>query len=128
MPTPDRSFADVLEDIVGNIQEIVRSEVRLAKAEISEEARNARPAGLALAAGAVFALCAIVFGLLAAVYGLSTVMPNWAAALAVSVASGLIAAVTIRAGLIHLMRIDPMPDKTMRSLKENVEWSKQQLK
>ena len=58
MPTPDRSFADVLQDIVGNIQEIVRSEVRLAKAEISEEARKAKPAGLSIAAGAVFGLCA----------------------------------------------------------------------
>ena len=128
MPTPDRSFADVLHDIVGNIQEIVRSEVRLAKAEISEEARHAKPAGLSIAAGAVFGLCAIVFGLLAAVYGLSTVMPSWAAALAVSVASGLVAAVTIRTGLTQLMRIDPTPDKTIRSLKENVEWSKEQLK
>lgn len=128
MPITDRSFADVLQDIVGNIQEIVRSEVRLAKAEISEEARKAKPAGLSIAAGAVFGLCAIVFGLLAAVYGLSTVMPNWAAALAVSVTSGLVAAVAVRTGLAQLMRIDPTPDKTIRSLKENVEWSKQQLK
>jgi uncharacterized membrane protein YqjE len=128
VPTSDRSFADVLHDIVGNIQEIVRSEVRLARAEISEEGRKAKPAGLAIAAGAVFGVCAIVFGLLAAVYGLTTVMPNWAAALAVSVASSLVAALAIRAGLIQLRRIDPTPDKTIRSLKENVEWSKQQLK
>jgi hypothetical protein len=128
MPTADRSFADVLQDIVRNIQEIVRSEVRLAKAEISEEARKAKPAGLSLAAGAIFGLCAIVFALLAAVYGLSIVMPNWAAALVVSVASGLVAALSIRTGLVRFTRIDPTPDKTIRSLKENLEWSKQQLK
>lgn len=128
MPITERSFADVLHDIVGNIQEIVRSEVRLAKAEFSEEARKARPAGLSMAVGAVLGLCAIVFALLAAVYGLSTVMPNWAAALVVAVASGLIAALAIRAGLSQFRRIDPTPDKTIRSLKENVEWSKQQLK
>jgi hypothetical protein len=128
VPIADRSFADVLQDIVRNIQEIVRSEVRLAKAEISEEARKAKPAGVFLAAGAVFGLCAIVFGLLAAVYGLALVMPNWAAALTVSVASGLVAALGIRAGLVQFTRIDPTPDKTIRSLKENLEWSKQQLK
>lgn len=128
MPIADRSFADVLQDIVRNIQEIVRSEVRLAKAEISEEARKAKPAGVSIAAGAVLGLCAIVFGLLAAVYGLSTVMPNWAAALAVSMASGVVAALSTRAGLRQLTRIDPTPDKTIRSLKENLEWSKQQLK
>jgi hypothetical protein len=55
-------------------------------------------------------------------------MPNWAAALVVSVASAATAALAARAGLMHLTRIDPTPDKTIRSLKENVEWSKQQLK
>ena len=53
MATPDRSFADVLRDIGQNIQEILRSEVRLAKAEISEEARKAKPAGVWIAIGAV---------------------------------------------------------------------------
>ena len=48
------------------------------EASWSVHRRSARSSGL----------CAIVFGLLAAVYGLSTVMPNWAAALVVSVASG----------------------------------------
>ena len=128
MPIPDRSFADVLHDIAGNIQEIVRAEVRLAKAEISEETRKARPAGLALSAGAVCGLCAIVFALLAAVYGLSTVMPNWAAALVVSVTSGALAALATRTGLAQFSRLDPTPDKTIRSLKENVEWSKRQLR
>jgi hypothetical protein len=118
----------VLQDIVGNIQEIVRAEVRLAKAEISEEARKAKPAGLWMVIGAVFGLGAVMIGLLAGVYGLSTVMPNWAAALVVSFASGVLAALAARTGLMHLKRIDPTPDKTIRSLKENVEWSKQQLK
>ena len=128
MPITDRSFADVLQDIVRNIQEIVRSEVRLARAEIAEEARKAKPAGAFVAAGAALGMCAIVFGLLAAVYGLSIVIPNWAAALVVSVVSGVVAAISIRAGLRQLARIDPTPDKTIRSLKENLEWSKQQLK
>ena len=128
MATPDRSFADVLQDIVGNVQEIVRSEVRLAKAEISEEARKAKPAGVWMGIGAVFGVGAVMVGLLAGVYALSTVMPNWAAALVVSLASGVLAALAARTGLTRLMRIDPIPDKTIRSLKENVQWSKQQLK
>jgi hypothetical protein len=38
MAVHDRSFADVFQDILHNVQEIVRSEVRLAKTEIREEA------------------------------------------------------------------------------------------
>ena len=59
MATLDRSFADVLQDIVGNMQEIVRSEVRLAKAELSDEARKAKPAGLWMGIGAVFSVLAL---------------------------------------------------------------------
>jgi hypothetical protein len=125
---PDRSFADILQDIIANVQAIVRAEVRLAKAEISEEARKARPAGLRLVAGAVFGLSAVMFVLLAAVYGLSNVVPNWAAALIVGLGSGAIGALSARMGVTHVQRIDPTPDKTIRSVKENVAWSKQQLK
>jgi uncharacterized membrane protein YqjE len=126
--TLDRSFADVLQDIVGNIQEIVRSEVRLAKAELSEEARKVKPAGLWIGIGAVFSVGAVMLALLAGVYALSTVMPSWAAALVVCLASGTIAALAARTGVAHVKRIDPTPDKTIQSLKENVAWSKQQLK
>ena len=37
MAAADRSFSDVLQDIIGNVQEMVRSEVRLAKTEIREQ-------------------------------------------------------------------------------------------
>ena len=36
----ERAISDVLQDILRNLQEIVRSEVRLAKAEIRDEARQ----------------------------------------------------------------------------------------
>ena len=38
----DRSVSDVLQDIFGNVQEIVRSEVRLARAEIRPRLRKPR--------------------------------------------------------------------------------------
>jgi uncharacterized membrane protein YqjE len=38
----DRSLSDVLQDILRNVQEMVRSEVRLAKTEIREEAVKAK--------------------------------------------------------------------------------------
>jgi hypothetical protein len=125
---PDRSFAEVLQDIVHNVQEIVRAEMRLARAEISEEARKAKPVGIWVAVAAVLGLAAIGFALLAAVYGLATVLPPWAAALIVSVAAGVVAVLAAGAARAQVKRIDPTPDKTIRSLKENVEWSKQQLK
>ena len=34
----DRSIGDVLKDIFGNVQEMIRAEIRLARAEMREEA------------------------------------------------------------------------------------------
>ena len=44
----DRSIVDVLNDIFGDLQDIVRSEIRLAKAEVSDELRGAKASALGL--------------------------------------------------------------------------------
>src|SRR5690348_8779266 len=98
MPTDSRSFAGVIQDIIQNVQDIVRSEVRLAKAEITNESKKAARAGAVLAAGAVLGLYALGFLLLAAVYGLSLALPAWAAALIVGAVIAVIAAIMITAG------------------------------
>ena len=82
-PQTQRSVPDVLQNIVGNLQEIIRSEFRLAKTELKEEAAEAAvPAGT-FGAGLVLGFYGIGFLLLAAVYGLSTLMAGWMAALLV---------------------------------------------
>jgi len=83
MAAEDRSFSDVVHDILHNVQEIVRSEVRLAKTEIGEEAAKAKSSAVLLGAGGLAALYAVLFLLLMIVYALCLVMPNWAAALLV---------------------------------------------
>jgi uncharacterized membrane protein YqjE len=127
MPT-DRSVSEVLQDIVRNIQDIIRSEVRLAKSEVREEVVKAKAAGLYLGVATLSAVFATFFLLFAIVYALAHVMPEWAAALMVAVVLGVVAAVTMRVGVGRLQRVDPTPDKTLGSLKENVAWAKQQTK
>ena len=75
MAAGDRSLSDVFQDIVRNVQEIVRSEVRLAKTEIREEAARAKSPTLWLGAGVVTAIFAMLFLLLMTVYALALVMP-----------------------------------------------------
>lgn len=128
MPAGDRSFAEVLQDVVGNIQEIVRSEVRLAKAEIKEEAAKAKSSAMLLGIGAASAVYAVLFLLLMTVYALTLVMPNWAAALVVGGALAIVAAVAITAGVKRFKEIHPTPERTLETIKENVEWVKQQSK
>jgi hypothetical protein len=67
------------------------------------------------------------FLLLACVYALGRVMPNWAAALIVAAAVGVAAVVTLGLGLRRVKTIQAAP-KTAASLQENVRWAKQQTK
>lgn len=126
--TEDRSVADVLQDILRNLQEIVRGEVRLAKAEIRHEAAQASSSGLWLAAGAVGAVSAWMLFLWTVVYALATVMAMWAAALAVAVGLACLAAGLLLGGRARFRRIRPVPERTIDTLKENLEWIKQSTK
>jgi uncharacterized membrane protein YqjE len=124
----DRSVSDVLQDILRNFQEIVRSEVRLAKAEVREEANKAKSASLFIGTGALSGLFAAFFLLLMAVYALATVVPIWAASLIVAIALAITATALLSAGRKRLKQVHPTPERTKNSLKENVEWAKQQTK
>jgi uncharacterized membrane protein YqjE len=126
-PKNERSIADVLRDIATNIQEIVRSEIRLARVELTEEGRKFSVAGRALAIGAVIALYGLGFVLLAALFALELVLPAWASALflgAVLLIGGWIA---VSAGLRRMKELRA-PAKTIQTVKEDALWMKDQPK
>ncbi|MEO8050326.1 MAG: phage holin family protein [Acidobacteriota bacterium] len=126
MPRNDeRSVSDVLQDIFGNVQDIVRSEVRLAQAEIKTEAGKTARAAKSLIAGAVLGLYAGGLLLLAAVYGLSLFLQPWLSALAIGAFVSVIAAILITTGRERLSKVRK-PEKTIRSVKEDVQWLKDQ--
>jgi len=124
---PERSTADLVKDIIDLLQDMIRSEVRLAKAEIKEEAIDGGKALSLLAGGALLCLYSIGLFLLACVYGLSVLMPPALAALIVSVVAGAGAAVLGYYGKARLKMVKP-PEKTIESIKENVEWAKNQMR
>jgi uncharacterized membrane protein YqjE len=124
----ERSFSDLFQDIIHHIQEIVRSEVRLAKLELRDEATKAKSAGLLMTVGGITATFAAFFLLLMFVYALSRVVPDWAAALIVSVMLAIVAGATLNSGIQRFKQIHPAPERAIETLKENVEWAKQQTK
>ena len=123
-PQPQRKVSDVLQDIVGNIQHIVRSEVVLAKVEVKEKAQKASKPAAVLAAGTILGLFGFGFLLLAAVYGLSLVVAPWLAALIVGGVLATAGGIRVTKGRIALKHIDPVPTKTVQAVKENVQWAR----
>jgi hypothetical protein len=73
-------FSDVLRDIVGNIQDIIRSEFHLPKTELQEEIPKGQSSLRLLAAGTVNGMFACFFLLEMIVYALVLVLPGWTAA------------------------------------------------
>lgn len=122
----ERPMADVLKDIFGNVQEMVRSEVRLARVEMRDEMKSAARAGAMLGVGAVLGLIAAVFLLVCITQLLALVMPNWLATLLMALALGIPAALLAARGRARLHM--PTPDRTIENVKENVEWMKNQTR
>ena len=124
----ERTFSAVLQDIVGNIQNIVRSEIRLVKTEIKEDAVQAGKSARILAAGSVLAVYAGATLVLTLVRVLETVLAPWQAALVIAAVVGTAAWLLISMGRSRMNHVDAVPEKTVRSVKENVEWAKDQIK
>jgi uncharacterized membrane protein YqjE len=121
----NRGVSEVLHDIFCNLQDIVRSEMRLVKTEVAEGlARSSSPA-IWVAIGVIIGCLALFFVMLAAVFALSVVVPNWAAALIVALGLAVFCAIAVASGTRRLKQVRLAP-LTLASSKENVSWSKQQ--
>lgn len=124
----ERPLKDVVQGIIGNVQDIIRSEVRLAKAELADQATKARSALTVMGAGALAGVLSIGLLLATCVLALATVLPAWLAALIVGGATGIVAAILTSIGISRLRTVHPTPEKAIHTVKENVRWAKEQIK
>ncbi len=123
-----RSTFDLVRDIASDGQTLVRKEVELAKQEILGAVMARVRAVAALAAAGLFGLFVLLFGALAAAAALDLVLPAWAAALIVAGAFLMLAAPAALIGLRRLKAPSLKPEETVRTVKEDVEWARAQLK
>jgi uncharacterized membrane protein YqjE len=122
MTSVERPISQVLGDIVGNVQQIVRAELKLAKAELRDDVVLMKRTAILLAVAAVAGTLALALFSLAAVYALATVLPSWAAALIVAAAILLIAVLCVATARKHMSGVG-MP-RTAATLQENMQWAK----
>jgi uncharacterized membrane protein YqjE len=124
----ERSIGALVSDIVGNLQQIIRSEVRLAKAEVTEELTKAGRAVIWLVAGVVLATMALGFLFLGAVYLLAHFFQPWVAAVLVALAIGAIGGALVAIGATQMKRVSLTPSRTVTSVQENIQWAKAQAR
>jgi membrane protein len=128
MSHTERTLPELLHGAVGNIEEIVRSEFQLQKAEIKESTAKLRGPVTLLGVGFTISLYAMGFLLLGAVYKLSTIMEAWMAALLVGGVLAIVAIATLIGATNKLKHVKVVPEKTVETMKENIAWAKKQMK
>lgn len=122
------SFGRTVRDIIANIQEIFRSEVRLAKAELKEQAAGAAKAAAFYAAAGICGLFVVALILLACVYALSLWVQPWLAALIVAFAVAAIGGGAFIMARDQSRQVTVVPRETVESIKENVRWAQKRFK
>jgi len=122
----DPSLASLLSGIVGDAQVLVRQEIALARQEIREEISNAKDAGISLAiAGGVLAVGGLLLVLtLAQALAYFLHWPVWAGYGVVGIVLAIAGYILLSSAQRRMKQINPMPEKTVETLKENVEWIK----
>jgi nitrate/nitrite transporter NarK len=98
--------------------------VALAKAEVKQEAGKAGKAAGMLGGAGFAGYLAVLFLSFAIVYSLGNVIGDGWAALLVAVVWGIIAAVLAASGRKKLKDVDPVPHRTVDTLKEDAKWLK----
>jgi uncharacterized membrane protein YqjE len=124
-----QSLGELMKQLADQTSRLVRSEVRLARAEMTEKAQAYARAGAMLGAAAVVGLLAGIALTLFLIYLLKLTLPLWAAALIVTVVYGVIGAALFMAGKKKLDEAKtPVPEQTVESVKEDVQWLRTQTR
>lgn len=130
-PTPgdgqSRSLGELISAMTEQLSRLVRAEINLAKAELTERAKEAG-AGVGLfAAAAVLAVAGFGTALATAIIALALIVPAWLAALIVTLLLFGTATTLVLVGRSRLSRTTP-PSTTVESIKEDVEAVKRGLR
>ena len=120
----EQSTGDLLKQLSQETTTLVRQELELARAELTEKGKQAgKGAGLVGGAGvtghmALFALT------LTAIFVLDTFMKGWLAALLVTLVWGAVAATLALIGKNRIQEATPPAPQTVETVKEDVRWAK----
>jgi NADPH-dependent 2,4-dienoyl-CoA reductase/sulfur reductase-like enzyme len=117
--------AELVKDLSRDISTLVRQEIDLAKAEMTEKGKKAGIGAGMIGGATVLALAAVGGSMATVILILANVMPDWLAALITTVVyAGIAGALALR-GRDEIKEMGaPMPERAKESVKEDVQWAK----
>ena len=122
----DRGSGELIKDLASQTSDLVRKEIQLAQAEVTQKGKVAGKGAGMLAGAAVAGLLALGALSAALIALLDEWMETWLAALIVMVLWAVVAAVLAKAGQKALQQATPPAPQTVETVKEDIQWAKTQ--
>jgi hypothetical protein len=121
----DLSTVELVKQITAEVGHLAQKQIQLAKAELKSDLKSEAVMVGGLSVAAVAGLCTLNLLLVTAIFALSLVLPGWGAGLIVSGSTLVIAGVIALVAWSKRVR-SPMA-RTKRTLREDVQWTKERL-
>ena len=125
-PKPTVGVGAAGKAVAEDMSALIKAEIALAKAELSKGAKDKAMGAGAFTVAGVMGWLALQGLLLTAGFALALVLPAWAAALIVSAALLLVAAIAAMVGKTK-MKTPVSLDTTKANVEEDVAWTKSHL-
>lgn len=124
----EQPMGELFKQLSADLSTLVRQEMKLAQAEMTEKGKKAAVGAGLLGGAGVVSLLLLGSFTACIIAALSEGMHTWLAALIVTVIYAAVAAGLALTGKNRVTEAGPpVPDKTVESVKEDVQWAKTQL-
>lgn len=118
-PESPHSLGELVGGLAGDIQDLVRGEIALARSELDQKLQRVTLAAIWLVGGALVGFAGLVVVLEGVSAALALVIPTWAAALIVGMIIIVVGGFFAKSGLGMLSLRTLTPDRTAQSLKKD---------
>jgi hypothetical protein len=126
--TSDASVTELISGLVNDAQQLVHREIDLAKREVAIEVGKVKQGAVALGIGAGLAVVGMLLLAHMLVYLVQTLtgLSLWVSYLIVGAVFAIGGGLLLMQGIKRMKDVDPMPRETIESVKEDIQWIKEQ--
>lgn len=122
------SLGELFNELTVELRNLLRQELELGKAEISQKLVRLVKDFAALGIGAVLAYTGLIVLIAALVLGVGVFIPLWVSALIIGSIITFVGFLLIQKGRKDLKEASLTPEVTAETLKETAKWAKSQMK
>jgi len=123
-PGTEPTLTQLVSGITEDAQRLIKQQYQMLRAEVKEDIRRTKSALTYMSAGIVASLIGVLFLVVALPLLLNWVFkwPDWAGFAIIGIVMLLLGIVGLFAGRRIFEKNNPLPDKTLNALEENLSW------